>query len=52
MAPLIHEKRDEIVGLCRRYRVRALELFSSAVNDRFNPVTSDIDYLVDYIEKF
>ncbi len=48
MTPLIDGKRNEIVDLCRRYRVRAIELFSSAVNDRFDPATSDIDFLVDY----
>jgi predicted nucleotidyltransferase len=48
MTPLIDEKRDKIVDLCRRYRVRALELFGSAVNDRFDLATSDIDFLVDY----
>jgi predicted nucleotidyltransferase len=48
MNPLIDKKRNEIIDLCRRYRVRALELFGSAVNDRFDPVTSDIDFLVDY----
>ena len=48
MTPLIDGKRNEIVDLCRRYRVRALELFGSAVNDRFDPATSDIDFLVDY----
>ena len=48
MNPLIDEKRDEIVDLCRRYHVRALELFGSAVTNRFNPISSDIDFLVDY----
>ncbi len=50
MAPLIDEKRDEIVDLCRRYRVRALELFGSAVGNRFDPLTSDVDFLVEYHE--
>jgi predicted nucleotidyltransferase len=50
MNPLIVEKRDQIVGLCRRYRVRALELFGSAASDRFDPATSDFDFLVDYEE--
>jgi uncharacterized protein len=48
MNPLIDKKHNEIIDLCRRYRVRALELFGSAANDRFDPVTSDIDFLVDY----
>jgi len=48
MNPLIDKKRNEIIDLCRRYRVRVLGLFGSAANDRFDPVTSDIDFLVDY----
>ncbi len=48
MNPLIDKKRNEIADLCRRYRVRALELFGSAINDRFDPVTSHIDFLIDY----
>jgi predicted nucleotidyltransferase len=50
MNALVMEKRDQIVGLCRRYRVRALELFGSAASDRFDPATSDFDFLVDYDE--
>ena len=48
MHSLIDEKRDQIIELCRRYRVRALELFGSAAGDRFDPATSDLDFLVDY----
>ena len=50
MNALISEKRDEIIALCRRFRVKALELFGSAAGDRFDPATSDLDFLVDYEE--
>ena len=35
--------------LCRRFRV-AHELFGSAAGDRFDPASSDLDFLVDYEE--
>jgi predicted nucleotidyltransferase len=50
MNALIMEKRDQIVALCQHYRVRALEIFGSAASDRFDPATSDFDFLVDYEE--
>ena len=31
---------------CRRYHVRRLDLFGSAVTDRFDPAHSDLDMLV------
>jgi predicted nucleotidyltransferase len=48
MNALISEKHAEIIALCRRFRVKALELFGSATGDRFDPATSDLDFLVDY----
>lgn len=47
LAPIVEEKKDEIAALCREYRVRALWVFGSATTDRFDPETSDIDFLVD-----
>jgi uncharacterized protein len=46
MIPLIAEKRAELEALCARYRVRRLELFGSATGDRFDPESSDLDFLV------
>jgi predicted nucleotidyltransferase len=48
MMALVETKHAEIQELCRRYRVRRLELFGSAVSDRFDPETSDLDFLVDF----
>lgn len=50
MKTLIEEKREVIEQLCKRYRVRQLELFGSAVGDRFDPETSDLDFLVEFEE--
>ncbi len=49
MHPLIQEKRADIVALCRRYRVRHLDVFGSAARgDDFDPASSDADFLVEF----
>jgi predicted nucleotidyltransferase len=48
MKTLIESKHKPIEKLCKRYRVRKLELFGSAVNDRFDTATSDLDFLVEF----
>ncbi len=44
----IEERRDAIESLCRRFRVRRLELFGSAAAGGFNPRASDLDFLVEF----
>ncbi|HYS79031.1 MAG TPA: nucleotidyltransferase domain-containing protein [Candidatus Dormibacteraeota bacterium] len=44
----IEERRDAIESLCRRLRVRRLELFGSAAAGGFNPRASDLDFLVEF----
>lgn len=48
MDPSITQRRPEINELCRRYRVRRLELFGSAVGNHFDADRSDVDFLVDF----
>lgn len=49
MHPSIAEKRDQIRALCRRFRVRRLEIFGSAARGGdFDPLTSDADFLVEF----
>lgn len=48
MNRLIETKRAELAQLCAQYRVRRLELFGSATNERFDPGTSDLDFLVEF----
>ena len=43
----IAEHQAELVDICRRYGVRRLELFGSAVDGRESP-DSDLDFLVDF----
>ena len=46
----IKEQSGAIEGLCRRFRVRRLELFGSAAAGGFNPQSSDLDFLVEFDE--
>ena len=48
MIPLITQHSDQLAEICRRHHVKRLEVFGSAASDKFNPQTSDIDFLVDY----
>lgn len=49
MHPLIDQKRQEIEAICRRYRIRRLEVFGSAARGQdFEPSRSDADFLVEF----
>jgi len=47
MHPIVEAKRAEVVELCRKRRVRRLELFGSAARDDSDEASSDLDFLVD-----
>ena len=49
MIDLIINQRSQIEQLCREHRVRRLEVFGSASDDRFDQTHSDIDLLVDFL---
>lgn len=44
----VEEKKAELTRLCIAHRVRRLALFGSATSDRFDPATSDLDFLVEF----
>jgi predicted nucleotidyltransferase len=44
---IIEEHRKELERLCAQNRVRRLEVFGSAATGRFNPESSDLDFLVE-----
>lgn len=46
-SPVAHQI-PEIARLCREHRVRRLFLFGSALEDRFDPARSDLDFLVEF----
>lgn len=48
MIPLIEQRRAELANLCRRYRVRRLELFGSAAKGTFRGGSSDLDFIVTF----
>jgi uncharacterized protein len=48
MIPLVESNRARLQDLCRRYGVRRLELFGSAATNAFDPVRSDLDFLVEF----
>ena len=45
---LVEKERTTIAELCRRHRVRRLEVFGSAADGTFKPESSDLDFLVEY----
>ena len=48
MMPVLKEKHEELVELCRRFGVKRLEVFGSASGEAFDPERSDIDLLVEF----
>ena len=47
LIPMVDEKRNELIALCRQYCVSKLMVFGSAVNGTFDPERSDLDVAVD-----
>lgn len=41
-------KRQTLVQLCKTYHVQKLELFGSAASEQFDPLNSDLDFLVTF----
>ena len=48
MSPVLEPYRKQIEALCRRFHVRRLEVFGSALRDDFDPARSDVDSLVEF----
>ncbi len=49
MIRLIEENREALRRLCVRLQVARLELFGSAAEGDFDPQTSDLDFLVEFL---
>lgn len=47
MVKEIEQRKSEIQAICRRFRVRRLDLFGSAASDDDGPQAHDLDFLVD-----
>lgn len=50
MIDLIIDNLPAIVALCEKHGVRKLEVFGSATSDRFDPETSDVDFVIDFLD--
>jgi uncharacterized protein len=48
MFPEIEQHREQLTQLCRKYGVRCLDVFGSAIRANFDPVLSDIDFTVEF----
>jgi uncharacterized protein len=50
MHPIIVENLKTIASICRQHGVRKLEVFGSASRGDFDQASSDIDFVVDFID--
>ena len=48
MNKIIQTKQKQIDVLCKKYHVKALEVFGSAASNTFDATQSDIDFLVEF----
>lgn len=48
MIPEIGQQQVNLAALCKRYRVRQLQLFGSAATGTFVPATSDLDFIAEF----
>ena len=48
MDAIVQEKMKDLVALCTQRGVRRLALFGSAASGRFDPDSSDLDFLVEF----
>ena len=45
---LLEQNRASLLDLCRRYGVRRLDVFGSALREDFDPGRSDLDFVVEF----
>ena len=50
MTATLMVRREQLVALCQKYRVRRLDVFGSTAGDDFDEQSSDIDLLVEFEE--
>jgi len=48
MIELVKQKQTELEALCRTFQVERLELFGSAATGKFNPKSSDLDFMIEF----
>lgn len=50
MLDLLKQHHGQIKALCTQHGVRKLELFGSAASGAFDPLTSDVDFFVEFLD--
>jgi len=45
---VVRDRLDAVRKLCRRHQVNRLSLFGSAVDGRFDPAASDLDFAIEF----
>jgi predicted nucleotidyltransferase len=48
MIPEVEEAREQVADICRRHNGLRLEIFGSATGPNFDPISSDLDFLVEF----
>ncbi|MDP2181309.1 MAG: nucleotidyltransferase domain-containing protein [Actinomycetota bacterium] len=48
MVSIVEDKRESIANVCRKYGVKSLYVFGSALRDDFRLGESDVDLLVEF----
>jgi predicted nucleotidyltransferase len=51
MNGIITDNLPAITALCQKHGVRKLEVFGSATSDRFDPETSDVDFVIEFVDR-
>ena len=46
MIKALTDRTEELAQLCRKFHVKRLDIFGSASTGHFDPLTSDLDFLV------
>ena len=49
LAPFIQTRIEALRDICRRRHVRCLDAFGAVTNGKFDPETSDIEFLIDIL---
>ena len=50
LPPILENHKEDLVSLCQEFKVSKLYAFGSVVSERFNPLSSDLDFWVEMLE--
>ena len=51
MIALVEQKKQEVIALCRQFKVERLDLFGSAASGDFRDESSDLDFVVRFADR-